>query len=99
MCFCVDLIVGWRGKKKRGGGGCGREGKLDSHQLIEMYQPAGQQPQNCGALPDLWLRENTTARGNRGAEKGLFALKLAGQLCFVAVRMDIIVRLLSLYLI
>ena len=36
-----------------------------------MYQPAGQQPQDCGALPGLWLRENTTARGKRGAEKGL----------------------------
>lgn len=31
-----------------------------------------------------------------GAEKGLFALKLTGQLCFVAVKIDIIIRVLSL---
>lgn len=54
-------MVGWREKKEEED--VGGEGKLDSHQLIEMYQPAGQQPQNYGALPDLWLRENTTARG------------------------------------
>lgn len=72
---------------KSGGGGWRREGKLDSHQLIEMYQPAGQQPQDCEALPGLWLRENTTARGKRGAEKGS-AVELRGQL-FFAVTMDI----------
>lgn len=62
LCVFV-LMQQWDGEKGGGGGGCVREGKLDSHQLIEMYQPAGQQPQNFGALADLWLRENTTARG------------------------------------
>lgn len=57
-----------------------------------MYWPAGQQPQGCGALPDLWLRENTTARGYREAEKALFLLKLTGKSCVVEVKMDIIIR-------
>lgn len=71
MCIslCVFVLMQQWDEEKDGGGGCGREGKSDSHQLIEMYQPAGQQPQNSGALPDLWLRENTTARGKRGAER------------------------------
>lgn len=89
------MMVGRRGQ---GGcrGGCGREGKLDSNQLIEMYQPAGQQPQNCGTLPDLWLRENTTARGYREAEKALFVLKLTGKSCVAAIKMGIIIGVLSL---
>lgn len=61
----------------------GREGKLDSHQLIEMYQPTGQPPWlSFGALPDLPLRENTTARGERGGWTGLFVLKLCFVLCY-----------------
>lgn len=71
--------------------GAGRERILDSDQFIEWYQPAGQQPQRCGALPHLWLPENTTARGFREAEAALFGLKRTGKSCVVAVKMDICV--------
>lgn len=64
---------------------------LDSDQFIERYQPAGRQPRGCGALPDLWLPDNTTARGLREAETALFVLKLTGKSCVVPVKMDIFI--------
>lgn len=90
MCACarVNMIFGKRGEK-----GMWKQGEriLDSDQFIERYQPAGQQPRGCGALPDLWLPDNTTARGFREAETALFVLKLTGKSCVVPVKMDIFI--------
>lgn len=88
--FFFGLTIVLFGKRgKRGAVEAGRERILDSDPFIEWYQPAGRQPQCSWALPDLWLWENTTARGSREAETALFVLKLAGKSCVVAVKMDI----------
>lgn len=86
--FGLGLLC-YLGREEKGAVEAGRERILDSDQFIECYQPAGRQPQSCWALPDLWLWENTTARGLREAETALFGLKLTGKSCVVAVRMDI----------
>lgn len=87
--FLGELLLWYLGRQEKGAVEARRERISDSDQFIEWYQPAGQQPQCCWALPDLWLWENTTARGLREAEKALFVLKLTGKSCVVAVKMDI----------
>lgn len=87
--FGLTIVLFGKRGKKGGAVEAGRERILDSDPFIEWYQPAGRQPQCSWALPDLWLWENTTARGSREAETALFGLKLAGKSCVAAVKMDI----------